>query len=433
MAVSRTPISHSQRVALRRYYQTTTPKPTQSDLRAWFESRFGYDISQSIVSRSLSDSFAYLDFRVASDSEYRTRNCQWPWIEALLTDWLQEVEAQSGKVSNKIVGRKAKQLWDQSDESQGLATPKFSTGWVMKFRRRHEMRLQPLPEQDHLIVTSDHLSGENFFSPSHGRSAETPKQALVSFSPQSEPSITISSTNNISLDSEINEPATLTISSDHLIHLVQQNSYRALMSNKCLLLTTSLILEASNLTASIKQFATKVCGGLTVIRPLVDQHIPDSLYPTQLQMNCAHTGLINMFPFPKFRDNLIEKGVDFVPEEMCRDLFGDIFPDFVTPILDADEFILNMRDVLSAVPSSVENGGSGIEDFEDPDDYTAGRRCLITWGDPWRVESWEVTPGFLRKWGWSLEGCDDLIQSSNRWRALRNERPITWTSTVRVS
>ncbi|CAD6445934.1 e53fe445-2a3b-439e-ab96-2687b9f0a5ed-CDS [Sclerotinia trifoliorum] len=426
MAVSRTPISHSQRVGLRRYYQTTNPKPTQSDLRAWFKSRFGYDISQSIVSKSLSDSFAYLDVCVASDSEYRTRNCQWPWIETLLTNWLREAEALSGKISNKIIGRKAKQLWDQSDESQGLATPKFSTGWVMKFRRRHEMTLQPLPEQE---VTPDHSSGENSFAPSHRSSAETPKQALVSFSPQSEALITISSTNNPSLDSEINASAMPTISSDHLIHLVQHNSYRALMSNKSLLLTTSLIFEASNLTATIKQFATTVCGGLTVIYPLVGQIIPDTLYPTQLQMNCAHTGLINMFPFPKFRDNLIEKGVDFVPEEMCRDLFGDIFPDYITPIPDADECTLNMHEVLS-VPSSVENGGSGIEDFEDQDDYTAGRKCLITWGDPWRVESWEVTPGFIRKWGWSLEGCDDLIQSSNRWRALRNERPITWISRI---
>ncbi|KAF5874947.1 uncharacterized protein Bfra_003400 [Botrytis fragariae] len=424
MADSRTPISHSQRATLRRYYQTATPKPTQSELRAWFQSRFGYNISQSIVSRSLSNSFAYLDVSNASDSEFRTRNCQWPWLETLLTDWLQEVEAGSCKVTNKTIGQKAKKLWVQSDESQGLATPKFSHGWVIKFRRRYEMRLQSLLKQDHTILTPNHSSVGSSASPSYGSSASIANQALISFWPQREASTATSLANNASLDTETNALATPTISSDHFIHLVQHNSYRGLMSNKDLIFASSLILKASPLTAPIKQFATKICGGLTVIHPLDGLPIPDSLYPTELQINCAHTGIINMFPFPKFRDNLIEKGVNFVPEEMCRDLFGDIFPDYVTPTPDAHECTLQMRDVLAALPSLEEND-SGTDDSEDQDDYTAGRKCMINWGDPWNVESWEVTPGFVKRWSWALEGCDDLIQASNKWRASRNERLIT--------
>ncbi|CCD44349.1 hypothetical protein BofuT4_P059290.1 [Botrytis cinerea T4] len=432
MAESRTPISHSQRVALRRYYKTTTPKPTQSDLRAWFKSQFNYNISQSIVSRSLSKSFAYLDVCVASDSEYRTRNCQWPWLETLLTNWLQEIEAGSGKVTNKAIGHKAKQLWDQSDESQGLATPKFSHGWVIKFRRRHETRLQPLLKQDDTILAPAYSSGEGSFSTSDGSCADITNKALISFSPQRQSSATISLANSASLATEFNASATPKISSDHFIHLIQHNSYRAFMSNKSLIFASALVLKASPLTAPIKQFATKVCGGLTVLQPLDGQLMPDSLYPTQLQMSCAHTGIINMFPFPKFRNNLIEKGVNFVPEDMCRDLFGDIFPDYVTPTPNSDECTLEMRDILSALPSPVGNDFD-IDDSEDQNDYTAGRKCMINWGDPWRVESWEVTPGFLRRWSWALEGCDDLIQSSNRWRALRHERLIKWNSQTRSS
>jgi hypothetical protein len=37
---------------------------------------------------------------------------------------------------------------------------------------------------------------------------------------------------------------------------------------------------------------------------------------------------------------------------------------------------------------------------------------------------WEVTEGFLRKWGFLLEGCDELIESTNRWRALRGEERL---------
>lgn len=429
MADSRTPISHSHRVALRRYYQTTTPKPTQSELRAWFQSRFGYNISQSIVSRSLSNSFAYLDDSNASDSEFRTRNCQWPWLETLLTDWLQEVEAESGKVTHKAIGQKAKELWDQSEESQGLATPKFSHGWVVKFRRRYEMRLQHSLKRDHTILTPSHPSDGNPSSLPHGSSAGTPNQSLISFSPQREASTTTTLASNTNPAIKINAPATPKISSDHFIHLVQHNSYRALMSNKDLIFASSLILKASPLTAPIKQFATKICGGLTVVHPLDGILMPDSLYPTELQMNCAHTGIINMFPFPRFRNNLIEKGVNFVPEEMCRDLFSDIFPDYVTPTPDTEDCTLQMRDVIAALPS-IEENNYGVDDSEDQDDYTAGRKCMINWGDPWNVESWEVTPGFVKKWSWALEGCDDLIRASNKWRASRNERLIALNASI---
>lgn len=57
-------------------------------------------------------------------------------------------------------------------------------------------------------------------------------------------------------------------------------------------------------------------------------------------------------------------------------------------------------------------------------DVAAGRNCLIVWDDPWDISSWEVTPGYLKKWGWLLEGCEELILSTNRWRASRYEEPL---------
>jgi hypothetical protein len=101
---------------------------------------------------------------------------------------------------------------------------------------------------------------------------------------------------------------------------------------------------------------------------------------------------------------------------MRQELCGDIFPDYVTPILGDDDCAL-----LSASPSTPTNSGANNKEFGDPDDYTAGRRGPITWGELWKIESWEVTPGILRNWGWALEGCNDLIQASNRWRAQRNK------------
>lgn len=45
----------------------------------------------------------------------------------------------------------------------------------------------------------------------------------------------------------------------------------------------------------------------------------------------------------------------------------------------------------------------------------------IVWTDPWDVSGWEVTEGFVKKWGRLLKGCRDLIEASNRWRAMRGE------------
>jgi hypothetical protein len=53
---------------------------------------------------------------------------------------------------------------------------------------------------------------------------------------------------------------------------------------------------------------------------------------------------------------------------------------------------------------------------------------LIVWNTPWDPTGWEVTEGFLRKWGFLLrgDGGDDMLRATNRWRALRGEDPIVW-------
>ncbi|EEU49040.1 uncharacterized protein NECHADRAFT_75804 [Fusarium vanettenii 77-13-4] len=417
MGPSRTAVSHSQRIALRHYYQTANPKPTQSALQMWFKSHFGHEISQSMVSRSLSDSFAHLDIFAPTSqvvSEFRVRTCQWPWLDLLLSDWLDAVERQSGKVSNDVIKRKARQIWKDSDKSQGLAMPKFSTGWVAKFRKRHEIRHRSRQNQHSVLLEEpDHFISKQDSSKSQREPMHAPPGTVIVLSPQSKAATRHVSANGTSSHSQLNTSTTLPLSSDHLIHLIQHNVLRALLSNKSLLRSAASFLKGANSVAYGNESTTQLCGGLTVVRPLPNQNIPDTLYPTILQMNCVHTSWIDMFPFPRFRDNLIKKGSGFVLEKMRQDLCGDIFPDFISP-----------SPANSTVPSAAATRGAHGPEFEQPDDYTAGRRCLINWGEPWKVESWEATPGFLENWGWALEGCDDLIQASNRWRIARNEEPL---------
>lgn len=51
---------------------------------------------------------------------------------------------------------------------------------------------------------------------------------------------------------------------------------------------------------------------------------------------------------------------------------------------------------------------------------------LLVWGAPWDPSNWEVTEGFVSKWGWLLTGSPELLASSNSWRRVRGERPLIW-------
>ncbi len=54
-----------------------------------------------------------------------------------------------------------------------------------------------------------------------------------------------------------------------------------------------------------------------------------------------------------------------------------------------------------------------------------GGSGIAIWGEAWDPLCWEVTESFVQNWKWILEGCDDLIKSSNEWRAMRGEKPLS--------
>ena len=51
-------------------------------------------------------------------------------------------------------------------------------------------------------------------------------------------------------------------------------------------------------------------------------------------------------------------------------------------------------------------------------------RGVLVWADPWDASNWELTEGFLRKWGWIFQGATDIIEASNGWRARRGEEGL---------
>ena len=114
--------------------------------------------------------------------------------------------------------------------------------------------------------------------------------------------------------------------------------------------------------------------------------IPPSLAPTLLQRSTTQELWIDILPMGAFRDNLIlattHGSIDV--DEFCGDMLGGLF--------------------------------EGYNDLE--------LKGVLCWSDPWCADGWEVTEGFLRKWGFVIKGCQELMDATNRWRALRNEEPL---------
>jgi hypothetical protein len=111
--------------------------------------------------------------------------------------------------------------------------------------------------------------------------------------------------------------------------------------------------------------------------------VPASLLPTETQRAVPHERWIDMLPCPRMRDNLIRHWGEFDEEAYLCDASGE-----------------NCIEVLAEATG------------------------MLVWADPWDVRGWELTEGFVRKWRGLLEGCEEAIEASNRWRALRGEAPL---------
>ncbi|KAJ5962481.1 hypothetical protein N7501_007422 [Penicillium viridicatum] len=159
---------------------------------------------------------------------------------------------------------------------------------------------------------------------------------------------------------------------DLLLHLIQFNFTKALMENTMILGLTSDQLHDD----SISQF-----NSIGPWQYGYESYLPPSLQPTPIQRSLPHHPWLDLLPIPHMRDNLILAG-DFEEEtQLCIDMKG---------------------------------GGNA----------RSGRTGIIVWSDPWDPAGWEVTESFARAWGWVIKDCHDLARSTNRWRAMRNERPL---------
>ncbi|GAM40307.1 hypothetical protein TCE0_038f12562 [Talaromyces pinophilus] len=179
------------------------------------------------------------------------------------------------------------------------------------------------------------------------------------------------------------------LSTDYLLTLVHFNVFRALLTNMTIL-SLPCFFSCEEPKTTIACLSTP----LLEITTLPDKTVPPTLIPTPLQRSIPHEAWIDLFPLPALRDNLIRLRGMIDECDLCDDILGTMYDEEVSR---HDE-----------------------------------RDGMIVWGEPWDVYSWELMEGFVKKWACMLVGCDELIDSTNRWRVKRGEEPLVVDVSSRI-
>ncbi|KAI1096318.1 hypothetical protein F5B19DRAFT_435825 [Rostrohypoxylon terebratum] len=162
------------------------------------------------------------------------------------------------------------------------------------------------------------------------------------------------------------------LTSDHLIPLVQYNFVRGVLTNMAIL--------------GYQHAFPPECSRHWNNMPLfpAPSNIPESLQPTALQLRTPHEPWIDLIPDKQMRDNtiLLTGAVtrEDIEEDVTSSLFGKV----------------KLLEITG----------------------------VIAWDTPWDTGGWELTEGFIRKWPFLVKRCWKMLESTNRWRAMRDEEPL---------
>ncbi|KAJ5106851.1 hypothetical protein N7456_003526 [Penicillium angulare] len=162
---------------------------------------------------------------------------------------------------------------------------------------------------------------------------------------------------------------------DHLITLLQFNALRAMAANSSLVRGKVVSpLDCEEELIHLTPYPTN------------PERLPLALLPTIIQQTVPHGNWIDMWPSPEGRDRLIQATGTYDEDDLWEDCFGGLYEGF-------------------------------------PDDEVM-RRGMIAWSPPWDITGWEMSEGFLKKWGWLIAGIPGVLEATNNWRMKRGEEPL---------
>ena len=137
-------ISERQKQALRKA-KTQHPNWTQVELQHWFRNEFGRPTAQSSVSEILGNHYYHLDNgKLSKIPTYRHPRVNHPSLEKALCEYVDRVNAQKMTVNGDLIIEAAAFLWRKMPEYEGLPEPKWSQGWLAKFKKMHNSKQRRL-------------------------------------------------------------------------------------------------------------------------------------------------------------------------------------------------------------------------------------------------------------------------------------------------
>lgn len=141
---SRIAVKDSQRKALRDWYNDhSNGKQSLESCSHWWQEKYGYALNKSTCCEILSNKYARLDQStsvVACKDKARESHGDWPVLEEALFEWEQRYQGGHNTLTDEILRLKAIQFWDRLPGYQGKPVPKFSSGWLERFKKRHNIR-----------------------------------------------------------------------------------------------------------------------------------------------------------------------------------------------------------------------------------------------------------------------------------------------------
>ncbi|KAH6953845.1 hypothetical protein BKA56DRAFT_504531 [Ilyonectria sp. MPI-CAGE-AT-0026] len=324
-----------------------------------------------------------------------------------------EAKAESSKQRRKIQNRKNKRAHRLRIREQEPTSVQRSSPFQIRRWRLDES--DDCPSQDASLASKGATDTYKPSGPPHSTSMWISARPRILQGPKS--------TAPVHAQASLTPPSFIfPLSTDHLLHLIQYNVFRAFVSNKRTLNTLLTGWTDKSPSPNTCPLSGPYSDD-TMVYPL-NPNIPVSLVPTRLQQSRPHSIWINLFPFPCIRDNLIRYEGSFDHWDLLQDLVGELMSAMPARKLRDSPPTITVSDPKTMWTLPLTSGC-------DEDEVTAERTGLIVWGEPYDMQSWEATPGFLAKWSWAVEGCDHLVESSNRWRRMRGEEPIRLSESKR--
>ena len=142
MATKRTALTDAERRSIRR--RRTETGETQAETAAWFAAQpEGRTLNQSQISKIMSSSYMYLDDDNRKDSKLgskRVTNGEYPDLENALFHWHLQMEKNKAILTGDILKAKAHDIWTRLPQYSQEQEPKWSNGWLDRFKKRHNIK-----------------------------------------------------------------------------------------------------------------------------------------------------------------------------------------------------------------------------------------------------------------------------------------------------